>query len=66
MKTAKTTRRCIGFGETEGRCGKPFVVVRGAYWCPQCDQARIDMISRQLGTLIQMGEEEKRRRRAEL
>ena len=33
-------RSCIGFGETEGRCGKKFEVVRGAWWCPECDEAR--------------------------
>ena len=49
-------RNCIGFGETEGKCGKVFEVVRGAWWCSECDDARVDHITAQLEKLREEGQ----------
>ena len=43
-------KRCIGYGETEGKCqnltGKASRTGReNPYWCPECDEKRIEAIS---------------------
>ena len=41
-------RRCIGFGEFEGKCANEAGTKWTPYWCERCDQLRMAHISKSL------------------
>lgn len=52
MRKQTPTQSCIGYNDTEGKCGKPVVPPsRGAYWCPDCDKVRMDCIDKQFNDI---------------
>jgi len=47
------TMKCIGFGEKEGKCGKPISVkYQSPYWCDECEEMRRRHISSQLENML--------------
>jgi hypothetical protein len=47
-----TTRKCIGFGEFEGKCGNDAGTAWTPYWCLRCDRLRRAHISAQFEKLV--------------
>jgi len=47
-------RRCIGFGEYEGKCEAVAVHPPGpkSYWCERCEQLRREHIGKQLEKMV--------------
>jgi hypothetical protein len=58
MKTQKQMagkvkpRRCLGFGDKEGKCDKVAGTTRTPYWCQECDDARCGHITARLEAMI--------------
>lgn len=47
--------KCIGFGDTEGQCGKPAIHPKsGALWCDECNAKRIAHIDEQMRIIEEM------------
>ena len=49
---------CIGEGDKEGRCGEQTGRSSGLgrknpYWCPECDEVRIERIGGELEALVE-------------
>ena len=52
-------RRCLGYGEFEGKCEAQAGTTRTPYWCQGCDDLRCETITRQLeGIIGSLGERE--------
>jgi len=41
-------KKCIGFGEKEGKCSNKVNKKINPYWCPECDKKRIEFINKSL------------------
>lgn len=41
-------RKCIGFGEHEGRCGKDADANTARLWCVRCNQLRMEHLDRRM------------------
>jgi len=48
----RTPRKCIGFGEFEGKCDQVAGCFFTPYWCSRCNKLRMDHIDKQLGSMI--------------
>lgn len=46
-----TKRKCLGYGEAEGRCTNEAGTPWTPYWCPSCDELRRATITAQLEAL---------------
>lgn len=55
------TKKCIGFGEFRGKCGRT-LAVNSPYWCAQCDELRMQQVDAALKHLA-VGFDEMRRKR---
>lgn len=44
-------RKCIGFGEFEGKCQNPAGTKWSEYWCERCDKLRLEHIDEQLSKI---------------
>lgn len=51
-------KRCIGFGDKEGKCREPVDTATSKCWCRECEQARRAHITKQLED-IQKGFEQR-------
>ena len=51
--------KCIGYGDTEGKCEKEAVQTKtnGGFWCEKCNKARIEGIDRQFASMMERFEE---------
>ena len=44
-------RKCIGYGEFEGKCTNKAGTKWSPYWCERCNKLRLECISEQLKLL---------------
>lgn len=53
--------RCIGYGPYEGKCTNKAGTHRTPYWCPRCDDLRVETIMRNLKDIMKKFEEKARK-----
>ena len=46
------SKTCIGFGTKEGKCTNKVDPKINPYWCPECNNTRIDHIDKQFEKMI--------------
>lgn len=47
----KPSKKCIGFGEYEGKCTKK-IAINSNHWCKRCEKLRREHISNQFEKLL--------------
>ena len=57
MSKAKR-RRCIGWGDKEGRCYEPAGSKHSRLWCQPCDSKRMAHLDKQFAALLTRAPEE--------
>jgi hypothetical protein len=46
-----TDKKCIGYGEFEGKCNNIAGTKWSPHWCERCNKLRLDHIDKQLATM---------------
>ena len=46
-----TDKKCIGYGEFEGKCNNIAGTKCSPHWCERCNKLRLDHIDKQLATM---------------
>lgn len=44
-------KKCIGYGEYQGKCNNPAGTKWSPYWCERCNKLRLDHITKSLGNI---------------